>query len=106
MCGEWGSYHKIFVRTSSATKKLVRTSPTTKFLYGQGESSKNIWCEAMKRRKMSRNCLRRRESATERPEPFDITRIAVAVGKAMKLTGEGTDFDAYRIAEKSRPRAL
>ncbi|MEK7140108.1 MAG: ATP cone domain-containing protein [Patescibacteria group bacterium] len=40
---------------------------------------------------------RKRDGTTE---PFDITRIAVAVGKAMKLTGEGTDFDAYRIAEK------
>ncbi len=32
--------------------------------------------------------------------PFDITRIAAAVLKAMKTTGEGTDFDAHRIAEK------
>src|SRR3989344_392862 len=32
--------------------------------------------------------------------PFDITHIAIAVGKAMKSTGEGTDFDAHRIAEK------
>ncbi|MEK7152197.1 MAG: ATP cone domain-containing protein [Patescibacteria group bacterium] len=31
---------------------------------------------------------------------FDITRISDAVGKAMKVTGEGNEFDAHRIAEK------
>ena len=31
---------------------------------------------------------------------FDINRISSAVGKAMKATGEGGDFDAHRIAEK------
>jgi ribonucleoside-triphosphate reductase len=32
--------------------------------------------------------------------PFDITHISDAVGKAMKETGEGDEFEAYRIAEK------
>ncbi len=32
--------------------------------------------------------------------PFDINRISSAVGKAMKATREGGDFDAHRIAEK------
>jgi len=32
--------------------------------------------------------------------PFDITRISAAVAKAMKVTGEGNEFDAHRIAEK------
>jgi len=32
--------------------------------------------------------------------PFDINRISVAVGKAMKATDEGNEFDAHRIAEK------
>ncbi|MCR4306417.1 MAG: ATP cone domain-containing protein, partial [Candidatus Yonathbacteria bacterium] len=31
---------------------------------------------------------------------FDITRISDAVAKAMKVTGEGNEFDAHRIAEK------
>ncbi len=31
---------------------------------------------------------------------FQIKRISDAVGKAMKATGEGTEFDAYRIAER------
>ena len=32
--------------------------------------------------------------------PFDIMRISAAVGKAMKATGEGGEFEANRIAEK------
>jgi len=32
--------------------------------------------------------------------PFEISRISTAVLKAMKTTGEGTEFDAHRIAEK------
>ncbi|MEK7065868.1 MAG: ATP cone domain-containing protein [Patescibacteria group bacterium] len=32
--------------------------------------------------------------------PFDIGRIASAITKALKTTAEGTEFDAYRIAEK------
>ncbi len=31
---------------------------------------------------------------------FDIRRISVAVGKAMKASGEGDEFEAHRIAEK------
>jgi len=32
--------------------------------------------------------------------PFEMKRISDAVNKAMKATGEGTEFDAHRIAEK------
>lgn len=32
--------------------------------------------------------------------PFNISKIAAAVGKAMSSTGEGEEFDAHRIAEK------
>jgi ribonucleoside-triphosphate reductase len=32
--------------------------------------------------------------------PFDITHISGAIQKAMKETGEGDEFEAYRIAEK------
>lgn len=76
-----GSATKVFVRRTEGINK--------KRMVKGIEAIKNV-------AKLLKNVKKRDGSVAS----FDISRISSAVGKAMKATGEGTEFDAHRVAEK------